>query len=61
MSSVVSVRLDEKDVERLDSLGDRRKVLTKAIRLLFAVKQMDVNEESDCLQGQHTLGGVIDE
>jgi predicted transcriptional regulator len=59
MSSVLSVRIDDADLKRLDSLGeDRRKSLTFAIRLLFAVKSMDVNEETESIQQQTTMEGV---
>ena len=60
MSNVISVRLDAKTVERLNFLGEnRREILSKAIKLYYLYKTIDVNDKSECLQGQTNKDGDI--
>ena len=55
MTHVISIRLEDKDFERLVSLGDKRENVTKGIRLLYAVKSMGVMAEDEELHEQTSL------
>lgn len=57
MSRVISVRLNDSDFEKLLALGDKREIVSKGIRLLYAVKLMDVNDENEKLQVQTSISG----
>jgi len=61
MSNVVSVRLSDEDILKLDSLGDRREILTKAIHLYYLFSQMNVYAKDESIQAQSKLEGVVSE